>query len=118
MEDIFKLRPTGDSFSLVNPTVLLRKFGGSEGGADVPVEGRAGGGGGGGIQDEAGVDGACGRRSTCEQIEQIEYIIVSIREHVEHIEHVWVKPWQRQCSAATVASLWLHGNIMAAMSFL
>ena len=115
MEDIFKLRPTGDSFSLVNPTVLLRKFGGSEGGADVPVEGRACGGGGGGIQDEAGVDGACGRRSTCEQIEQIEYIIVSIREHVEH---VWVKRWQLQCSAATVASLWHDGNIMAAMSFL
>jgi len=59
---------------LVNPTVLLRKFGGSEGGADVPVEGRAGGGGGGGIQDEAGVDGACGRRSTCEHIEYIVYI--------------------------------------------
>ena len=27
-------RPTGDLSSLVNPTVLLTKFGGSEGGAD------------------------------------------------------------------------------------
>ena len=44
--------------------------------------------------------------------------IASIREHVEHVEHVWVKRWQRQCSAATVASLWHDGNIMAAMSFM
>jgi len=84
----------------------------------VPVEGRAGGGSGGGIQDEAGVDGACGRRRGRRSTrEHIEYIIVSIREHVEHVEHVGVKRWQRQCSAATVASLWHLGNIMAAMSF-
>ena len=72
---------------------------------DVPVEGRAGGGGGGGIQDEAGVDGACGRRNTCEHIEYIVYIYCkhTVREHVEHVEHVWVKRWQRQCSAATAA---------------
>jgi len=52
------------------------------------------------------------------RVSTLSTFIVSIREHVEHVEHVWVKRWQRQCSAATVASLWHDGNIMAAMSFL